>query len=207
LRHPEHAGLIQRVLAIPTKRHDRAVVSFLTQAEMEAVLASPNGSLYLGRRDHALLVVALQTGLRVSELVGLRCQDVELGPGAHLRCHGKGRKERCTPLTKNTVATLRAWLQERSGDPADPLFPGPRGGALSRDAVRRLVTRHVRAAAATCPSLAAKQVSPHVLRHSCAMQLLHADVDTSVIALWLVRQREFVIHSWLWMPGLILVAG
>jgi integrase/recombinase XerD len=185
LRHPEHAALIQRVLAIPAKRTDRALVSYLTRPEIDALLGAPDPKTRTGRRDRALLLVAIQTGLRVSELIGLRRQDVHLGTGAHLFCMGKGRKERCTPLRHQTVAALRAWLDECGGEPGDPVFPGPGGAPLGRDAVRRLVARHVATAAAACPSIATKRVSPHVLRHSAAMQLLQSGVDTSVIALWL----------------------
>ena len=185
LRHPEHAGMIPRVLAIPTKRSDRAVVSFLTEEEMEALFAAPDRSTRIGRRDHTLLVLALETGLRVSELTGLTCSAVQLGTGAHVRCHGKGRKERITPLRREVRAVLQAWLDERGGAAADPLFPGPKAGRLSRDAIRRLVERHVATAASICPSLAAKNISPHTLRHSCAMKLLRHDIDTATIALWL----------------------
>jgi site-specific recombinase XerD len=184
-RHPEHAGLIQRVLAIPPKRTDKALVTYLTEAEAEALLAAPDRTTRIGRRDHALLLLALETGLRVSELTGLTCGAVALGTGAHVRCHGKGRKERITPLRREARAVLRAWLDERDGTAGDPLFPGPRGGSLSRDAVRRLVERHVATAAAVCSSLASKNVSPHTLRHSCAMNLLRHGVDTATIALWL----------------------
>lgn len=199
LRHPEHAALIQRVLAIPAKRAERAVVCFLSPAEVDALLTSPERSGWTGRRDHALLVVAVQTGLRVSELVGLRRKDVELGPGAHVRCRGKGRKERCTPLTRQSVAVLRVYLAERGGGPDDPVFPGPRGVALSRDAVRRLVDRHAAAAARICPSLLPKRTTPHVLRHTAAMRLLEAGVDLATIALWLghesTRTTETYLHA------------
>ncbi len=199
LRHPEHASLIQRVLAIPEKRGDHALITFLTKGEIEELLQGPDRSRWIGRRDHALLVVAIQTGLRVSELTGLRCADVELRSGPHLRCRGKGRKERATPLTTHTVAVLRTWLDERHGEPADPVFPTSRGTPLSRDAVGRLVARHTTAAHEACPSLQAKNVTPHVLRHTCAMQLLHAGVDTSVIALWLghesVKTTQIYLHA------------
>lgn len=184
LRHPEHALVIQRVLAIQDKRGDRTIITFLTPDEIDALLASPNCSTWIGRRDHALLYVAIQTGLRVSELTGLQHGDVELGAGAHIRCLGKGRKQRCTPLTSQTVTVLRTWLDEH-GDSAGPLFPSSRRTPLSRDAVARLVTRHTVTARSTCPSLNSKNVTPHVLRHTCAMQLLRAGIDTSVIALWL----------------------
>ena len=198
-RHPEHAALIQRVLAIPPKRCDRAVVTYLTQPDIDALLASPDRGSWIGRRDHTLLVVALQTGLRVSELTGLTCGDVELGTGAHLRCLGKGRKHRITPLTATTRAVLRSWLSERAGTPDQPLFPGPAGHALGRDAVRRLLARHVAVAAKTCPSLASKNISPHTLRHSCAMSLREVGTDLSVIALILghedIRSTQIYLHA------------
>jgi len=185
LQVPEHAALIARVLAIPAKRHDHATVSFLTRAETEAVLAAPGTATWHGRRDHALLTLAAQTGLRVSELTGLTIADAHLGTGPHVYCRGKGRKERRTPLTAQTVAVLTSWLAERAGDGPDPLFCTRRGGPLSRDAVERLLARHVTTAAGTCPSLRAKTISPHTLRHTCAMALLHSGIDVTVIALWM----------------------
>jgi integrase/recombinase XerD len=170
---------------IPPKRCDRAVVTYLTQAETDALVAAPDRTTWIGRRDHALLLTGIHTGLRVSELTGLRLQDVHLDTGPHLRCRGKGRKERCTPLTTVTVKVLRTWLRERGGDSEDPLFPTRRGTRLSRDAVEQLVAKHATVAAAACPSLTGKHVTPHTLRHSTAMALLHAGVDVSVIALWL----------------------
>jgi site-specific recombinase XerD len=199
LRHPEHAALIQRVLAIPTKRMDRKLVSFLTDDEVHALLAAPDRDNWIGRRDHVLLVVAIQTGLRVSELTSLTCSDVELGTGAHVRCHGKGRKERITPLTTEVCAVLRVWLAERHGDMHDAVFPSRRGGPLSSDAVAVLVARHAHTAASRCPSLLTKTVTPHVLRHTCAMRLLAVGVDTSVIALWLghesVETTQIYLHA------------
>jgi integrase/recombinase XerD len=189
LRHPEHAALIARVLAIPAKRCERAEVSYLTRPELDALLAAPGQGTWTGRRDHALLDVAAQTGLRVSELTGLRNCDVELGTGAHIRCMGKGRKQRCTPLARSTVAVLRAWMQERRGEPGDPLFPARRGTPLSRGAVARLVTRHTVTARHRCPSLITKHPTPHVLRHSCAMELLRSGVDCAVIALWMGHEQ------------------
>jgi site-specific recombinase XerD len=185
LRAPEHAALIARVLAVPSKRQHRPLVCFLDRVEIEALLAAPDQTHWTGRRDHAVLLVLTQTGLRVSELTGLAVQDVHLNTGAHVFCHGKGRKDRATPLTSQTVAVLRSWLDERRGHGHDPLFPTRRGGPLSRDAVERLVAKHTATAANHCPSLQAKTVTPHVLRHSAAMALLHAGVDITVIALWL----------------------
>jgi site-specific recombinase XerD len=187
LRHPEHAALIARVLAIPAKGCERAEVSYLGEAE--ALVAAPDRDTWTGRRDHALLDVAIQTGLRVSELTGVRNQDVELGTGAHIRCTGKGRKQRSTPLSKDTVGVLRVWMRERQGDPADPLFPTRRGTPLTRGAVGYLITKHATAAERRCPSLHTKRSTPHVLRHTCAMQLLRSGVDTAVIALWLGHER------------------
>jgi integrase/recombinase XerD len=199
LRHPDHAGLIERVLAIPPKRFERRIVTFLTDEEVEALVAAPDCTSFLGRRDHALLLLAIQTGLRVSELVGLRCEDVVLGTGAHVRCLGKGRKERATPLTAKTAAVLKAWLDALDTEPDAPLFPTRQGTPLSRYGVTVLVARHVDAAAASCRSLALKKVSPHVLRHTAAMRLLNAGVDTSVIALWLghegTQTTQIYVHA------------
>jgi site-specific recombinase XerD len=186
--------MIARVLAIPPKRCNRAVVCFLDGEEIDALLAAPDTSRWIGRRDHALLLVAVQTGLRVSELTGLCCRDVHLGAGAHVRCVGKGRKQRCTPLTAQTVAVLRGWLAERRGRPEDPLFPTSRGRPLSRDAVAWLLTKHATNARTSCPSIGAKTITPHVLRHSTAMTLLHAGVDTSVIALWLGHEKTGTVQ-------------
>jgi site-specific recombinase XerD len=199
LRHPEHAELIQRVLAIPAKRAPRQLISHLTTPEIEALLAAPDLASRTGRRDQALLLVAIQTGLRVSELTGLRRQDVILGTGAHVSCTGKGRKQRSTPLSRDTAKLLHAWMSESSGSPDGPLFPGPRGESLTRDAISRIVARHAAVAARSCPSIATKTVSPHVLRHSCAMQLLAGGVDVAVIALWLghesVRTTDIYQHA------------
>jgi integrase/recombinase XerD len=199
LRHPEHAALIQRVLAIPPARFEKTPVAYLTPEESEALLAAPDRARWVGRRDHAILAIAIQTGLRVSELTALTRSDVHLGPGPHVRCVGKGRKERCTPLTTPVARTLRAWLDERDGAPGDPLFPASRGQPLSRDAVELLVARHAKTAQAACPSLRSKTVSPHVLRHTAAMSLLHAGVDITVIALWLGHEHaetaQIYIHA------------
>jgi len=165
LDHPEHAATIARVMAIPTKRHERNTVSYLDLVEIKALLAAPERNTWLGRRDHALLLVMIQTGVRVSELVGLRVRDVHLGTGAHIRVTGKGRKKRATTLTGETVAILRVWLKERGGDPADPVFPTRQGRPLSRYTVGAVVARHAGTAAASWPSLTAKRVTPHTLRH------------------------------------------
>ncbi len=165
LREPGFGAVAQRVLAIPSKRFAHRSVDFLNRAETEALLAAPDQHTWSGRRDRTWLLVAVQTGLRISELLGLCCQDVALGPGANVRCLGKGRKRRCIPLRKDTVAVLRAWLKERKGLPTDALFPNARGAALSRDGVEYLLAKHVAAARLKCPSLKAKRVSAHVLRH------------------------------------------
>jgi site-specific recombinase XerD len=189
LRHPEHAEVIQRVLAIPPKRHDRKEVNFLAPDEVNALLAAPDRNRWVGRRDHALLLVLIQTGLRVSELIALRWSDVETGPGPHLRCLGKGRKERATPLTTQTVAVLQAWRTEQPHEPDRPLFPTATGRPLSSDAVALAISRHVAAAQVNCPSLRRKHVTTHVLRHTAAMRLLAAGVDITTIALWLGHER------------------
>lgn len=185
LHDPSHSGLIQRILAIPGKRDDCVPVQYLTLAETEALLEAPDQTTWGGRRDRTLLLLAVQTGLRVSELVKLDSQDIELGSGAHVRCTGKGRKERCTPLRKEIVAALRAWIDERGNNPQTPLFPNAQGGRLSRDGVEYLLHKHVTTASQQCPSLKTKNISPHVLRHTAAMDLLQHGVDRSVIALWL----------------------
>lgn len=199
LRHPEFAAVIERVLAIPPKRFERRLVTFLTEAEINALLAAPDRSNRTGRRDAALFGLAVQTGLRASELIGLSCADVHLGPGAHVSCNGKGRKQRITPLTQGTVAILRVWLAERAGQPATPLFATQTGRALSRDALEQRLACHIRTAAAACPSLAQKPVTMHVLRHSAAMRLLRAGIDTSVIALWLgheqIETTQIYLHA------------
>jgi integrase len=190
--HPASAGH-------PPKRYRRALVSFLRPNEIDALLAAPDRTSWTGRRDHALLLVAIQTGLRVSELIQITRADVHIGIGAHLLCDGKGRKERVVPLTKQTAAVLQTWLAERGGHPTGPIFPSRRGGPLSRDAVERLLTRHATSAAHHCPSLRTKTLSPHVLRHTAAMQLRAAGVDISVIALWLghegIETTQIYLHA------------
>jgi site-specific recombinase XerD len=185
LEAPAHSGVIQRVLAIPNQKQIRALVGFLTRPEVEALLAAPNRTTWLGRRDHAFLLTAVQTGLRLSEMTSLRHEDVSLGAGAHVHCRGKGRKERCTPLAKPTVAVLRAWIREQGREDSKTLFPSTRGGPMSADGVQHLLARHLARARKSCASLRKKRVSPHVLRHTAAMELLQAGVDRAVIALWL----------------------
>lgn len=199
LRHPEHAASIQRVLAIPPKRFHRTLIDYLSDAEIDALLAAPDPATWTGRRDHALLALAIQTGLRLSELLGLTCSDLHLGTGAHVACHGKGRKDRITPMTRETVAVLQGWLHERTGRPEDPLFPSRRGTPLSRDAIERRLATYTARATDDCPSLHRKKVTAHVLRHTAAMRLLHAGIDTSVIALWLghenVETTQIYLHA------------
>lgn len=197
LRHPEHASLIARVLAIPSKRAEKRIVTFLTPEEVKALLESPDRTTWAGRRDHALLLCAAQTGLRVSELIALTNADMQLSTGAHLRTLGKGRKERVAPLTSQTVAVLKVWTRERGGLPADPLFPTRTGRPLTRDAIEHRLAKHLAAAQARCPTLRSKRVSMHTLRHTAAMMLLHAGVDTSTIALWLGHEQERTTHIYL----------
>lgn len=199
LTDPAHALHCQRALAIPSKRFERGVVEFLAEEEAVALLKAPDPATWIGRRDRALLLLALQTGLRVSEITGLRHQDVTLGAGAHVRCHGKGRKLRCTPLRRDVVKVLEAWMCPRPPSADEPVFPSSRGGPLSTDAVERLVARHVAAARRRCPSLTAKRVTPHTLRHTTAMDLLRRGVDRSVIALWLghesIQTTQVYLHA------------
>ena len=196
---PARADQCRRILAIPSKRFERRLIEHLKPEEIDALLAAPDQATWIGRRDRALLMMAIQTGLRVSELIGLRRDDVVLGTGAHVRCEGKGRKERCTPLGQDVVAVLANWFRECPAEPAAPAFPSSRGGPLSRDAVERLVARHQRSAEDRCPSLKRKRVTPHVLRHTAAMQLLRHGIDRSVIALWLghesVEMTEMYLHA------------
>lgn len=199
INEPVYSAVSQRVLAIPAKRFDRKPIEFLTPPEIDVLLASPDQTTWGGRRDYTFLLTAVQTGLRVSELVGLRCEDIVLGAGAHVRCKGKGRKERLTPLRKKAVVALRGWLRERGGQPAEPLFPNRRGGPLSRDGVEYLVAKHIANARHSCPTLSKKRVSAHVLRHSLAMNLLNHGADPSVIALWLghesVETTRMYLHA------------
>jgi site-specific recombinase XerD len=197
LHHPEHAATIQRVLAIPTKRHEHRLLTWLTEPEVDTLLAAPDRGSWAGRRDHAMLVLAVQTGLRISELIALSRSDISLGAGAHVRCMGKGRKERATPLTRLTVAVLRGWLTEQPDGPSDPLFPTRTGTRLSHDAIERRLAGHLATARASCPSLRGKHVTMHTLRHTAAMRLLHAGIDIAVIALWLGHEQIATTHIYL----------
>ena len=199
LRHPEHAATIERVLQIGPNRHERALVTYLTEPELDALIDAPDRSTWTGRRDHAIITLLAQTGLRASELTGLRSGDIQLGTGAHATTTGKGRKQRITPLTKQTAAVLRVWLAERDGSPAAPLFPTSTGKPLTRKALARRISKHATRAAERCQSLTSKTITPHVLRHTAAMRLLHAGIDTTVIALWLgheqVETTQMYLHA------------
>jgi len=187
----------QRVLSMPAKRHEKRTIDYLTRAEIEAVIAAPDLTTWHGRRDRALLLLALQTGLRVSELINLSGRDIVLGSGAHVRCFGKGRKERATPIRKDSAKVLRGWLIERGGNETEPLFVSNRNKRLSRDAVEQIVGKHVTTAVGICPSLKKKRITPHVLRHSAAMQLLQNGVDRTVIALWLGHESVETTHMYI----------
>lgn len=199
LQEPSCSALAQRVLAMPNKRYKKKQIEFLTRPEIDALLVAPDPNTWTGRRDRTMLLVAVQTGLRVSELTALCRADVTLTTGAHVRCIGKGRKERCTPLRKDAVTALRAWLRERKGQASDPLFPNIRGGRMSTDSVERRLEKHLAAARQQCPSLRKKHVTPHVLRHTTAMELLQGGVDCAVIALWLghesVDTTQMYLHA------------
>jgi site-specific recombinase XerD len=199
LRHPEHAQTIARVIEIPPKRYERALISYLDEHEIKALLRAPDRSSWLGRRDHALLLLAIQTGLRVTELTSLHIADVGLSTGAHVRVMGKSRKERCVTLTAETVAVLQQWLRERKGQGEDPLFPTRRGGPLTPKAVAWLLDKHTATATRRCPSLQAKRVTPHVLRHTNAMLLRAQNIDILTIALWLghesTKSTEIYLHA------------
>jgi site-specific recombinase XerD len=198
LRAPQHANLISRVLAIQTKRTTTTIVNFLSRTELDALVTAPDRSTWHGRRDHALLVLDAQTGLRVSEITGLTVDDLHLGTGAHVSCRGKGRKDRCTPLTTHTKQVLTGWLDHhRPAAGTAPLFCTRAGGALSHDAVEHLIKKHAATAAKTCASLRGKKVTPHTLRHSAAMELLHSGVDITVIALWLGHENPTTTRIYL----------
>ena len=189
LQHPEHAASIQRVLAIPHKRTAQSPVTYLTEPEVDALLAAPDKTTWIGRRDHAMLALTIQAGLRISELIALNRQDITLATGARVHTIGKGRKHRHTPLTTTTRTLLKAWLAEPAGTPEDPLFPTRTGTRLSRDAVERRLAKHLATTRNACPSLTAKTITMHTLRHTAAMRLLLAGNDITVIALWLGHEQ------------------
>ena len=182
---PERSAQIQRVLAIPSKRFVRKQMNFLTRPEIEALLRAPDLATWTGRRDHAFLCLAVQTGLRLSEITGLKRDDIFLGVGAHVRVLGKGRKERCVPIARSNVSILKAWLREEQASNSNVLFPSMRGTQLSVHGVQYMLKKHRDIAAGECPTLKGKRVTVHCLRHTAAMELLQAGVDSSVIALWL----------------------
>jgi integrase/recombinase XerD len=196
---PAHALRCQRMLAIPQKRSRKTAIEFLQRREIEALVAAPDTATWIGRRDRTVLLVLVQTGLRVSELTSLRANSVALGAGAHVRCEGKGRKHRCTPLRRDAITALAAWIDEQRPGPEDPLFPSSRGGRMSTDAVQGLVAKHARVASSKCPSMAEKNITPHTLRHSAAMALRERGVDLSTIALWLghesVETSQMYLHA------------
>jgi integrase/recombinase XerD len=199
INEPAYMLHCQKILSISGKRYVKRSVEYLNAQEMQALLNAPDCSTWMGRRDRAILTIALQTGLRASELVNLQCCDIVLETGAHVRCEGKGRKRRATPLRRETVIVMKNWLKERQGSDHDPLFPTMRGDKMSRDALEHLVKRHIKTASKSCPSLIGKRVSPHVLRHSTAMDLLHHGIDQAVIALWLghesIETTQVYIHA------------
>lgn len=199
LHEPQYSRLIQQVLAIPHKKYNRTAIDFLDRSEINAIVSMPDQTTWPGRRDRTLLLVLAQTGLRVSELIALTCQNVVLNRGMYVHCMGKGRKDRCTPLRKEVIIALRAWLKERNGQPTDVLFPNAQGNPLSRDGVEYIVSKYVAAAQSVCASLKDKKVSPHVFRHSTAMELLQHGVDHAAIALWLghesVETTQIYIHA------------
>ena len=197
LHHPEHAASIQRVLAIPPKRFERNLVTYLTDDEVDALIAACDRATWTGRRDHALIVLAVQTGLRISELAALTCADVVPGAGAHVGCVGKGRKQRRTPLVAHTTSVLRVWLAERHSSGPEPLFPTITGKPLSRDAIERRLAHHVRTARESCPSIRTKKITAHTLRHTAAMRLLLSGVDVTVIALWLGHEQVSTTNIYL----------
>jgi integrase/recombinase XerD len=196
MRHPEDAAVIQRILAMPPKLFDTTVVTYFTEDEIDALLAATDQHTWTGRRDKTMLALACQTGLRASELTALTVGDVHLGTGAHVSCLGKGRRQRITPLTANTVQLLQAWVTERDGSNTDALFPTRRGTPLSRDALQRRITTYAALATDSCPTLAEKRSSPHVLRHSAAMRLLNAGVDIVTVALWLGHQNVATTNTY-----------
>ena len=189
LQDPRHAFLVQKVLAIPDKRYTRRPIDYLDSDEIGAVLQAPDQSTWVGRRDHVLLLLAVQTGMRASELITLKYEDVHLGKGAHIRCHGKGRKERCVPLRHDSIVAMEAWIEEQCGKPNEPVFVNQRGRPLQHDNINYLVTKNVTTARIESTTLRNKRITPHSLRHTCAMAMLQDKVDLATIALWLGHDK------------------
>lgn len=185
LHEPRHAALSQQILAIPNKRYTRQLVDYLNSDQVSTLLQAPDRNTWVGRRDHALLLVALQTGMRTSELINMSWADVHLGQGPHVRCRGKGRKKRCVPLRRDSKTVLRHWLKERRGQANDTVFVNQRNQPLTHDSLAYLVSRNLTVARSLCPALTKKRITPHSLRHTCAMTLLQGGVDQATIALWL----------------------
>jgi len=196
LLYPEHNSLIQQILSIPQKKHKYSIIQFLTDDEIEALLSAPDRATKLGRRDYTLILLAIRTGLRVSEMINLKQTDITFGTGAHVQCFGKGRKERITPIMKQTATVLKSWLTECKLNENNLLFTNARGGNLSRDGFRYILNKHVEQASENCPSLKRKRISPHSLRHTAAMQLLHAGVDSMIIAIWLGHESIETTHTY-----------
>jgi site-specific recombinase XerD len=196
---PGHSAQIQRVLVIPSKRHTQRQIHFLSRPEIEALLTSPDRTTWIGHRDYTLLFLALQTGLRLSELISLERKSLALENSPHVQCIGKGRKERSTPLTKPAVKIIRTWLSALPDATDSVLFPTIHGNRLSADSVQYLVKKYTAIAAIECPSIKKKHVTPHVLRHTAAMELLSAGVDTTVIAMWLghesTQSTQIYLHA------------
>lgn len=196
MQEPAGLAVASRVLAIPVKRTERKLVGYLTRSEIDAILSTADQTHWDGRRDHALLLTLYNSGARVSEIIGVRREDIALSAPASLKLHGKGRKERAVPLWAKTAKVLRTWLQEPGDGFSDLAFPSARGRRLSRHGVSYLLSRAAGRAAPACPSIRGKRVSPHLIRHSTAMHLLQAGVDPAVIALWLGHESVETTHGY-----------
>ncbi len=194
---PQELPTIQRVLAIPMKRHDFKLIGFLTRDEINAIMSSVNTNTWSGQRDHVLFATLYNTGARVSEVISAKRGDVELNHGTVILLHGKGRKERSVPLWKSTSRLLRKWLDKINSDPKTPLFPNRFGSPMTRAGVEERLKVAVSKAEAICSSLASKKVSPHVIRHTTAMHLLQSGIDLTVIALWLGHENVNTTHKYL----------
>lgn len=195
--YPQYSEMIQQILAIPHKKYHQASIDYLTKYEVDTLLRVPDRTIWSGRRDYTLLLVDIRTGLRVSELTGLHKSDVTLGTGAYIHCFGKGRKERSTPITKNTAKVIQQWLGNTKGKEDELVFTNARGGHLSSDGVQYILDKHIKIACQLCPSLNKKRVTPHVLRHTAAMQLLQSGVDPMMIAIWLGHESVETTHIYI----------